>query len=83
MRKSRVGRALPLLALLVLGLALLLVGLRRQPAATPTSVGGCAGTPATVPIVAPASAPHGPETLALDLPGPMLIEPTPCPPGRP
>lgn len=83
MRKPRVGRALSLIALL-LGMALLLAGTRwRQPVGMPEqgSAGGCAGTAALL-LVAPTRAMRGPETLALDLPGPVLVEPTPCPPGR-
>lgn len=87
MRSGRFRRALRLLVLFVAVGAGLAPGWARrgqgEGRGEEWAGGGCAGGSAALLVRIPTRAPRDTERLSLDLPGPVLVEPTPCAPGRP
>ena len=87
MRLRLLRRTLPLVLLLILiGMGLVFFVGHWQQAGTMRAevpVGGCAGAPATLLVFAATRATHDTDKLSLDLPGPVMVAPTPCPTERP
>ena len=85
--RSAPSRRVFICALLAIAIVGMFVALRSRhayqasaPAAPPPT--GCADTPAALIVVYPAPTPITSDTLSLDLPGPILVEPTSCPAPR-